>query len=239
VDLHAPRSRYMGETAIELLRLTFMPIPFLELLDGAQPQGPTLEPATESTLVRDRMVHRALAIRRAVSSGSLAGVDPWSASFLLLVDMSRERCVDAGAQHAWKSAVRHLSDYTAAYLNPTELEEIWNRIRSSPCYRDIAGEHKTWADLFAAISQRNAPQIAKLGSELLEPHVFIAEDDLAYLTTVTAAAYVRMAEIAQARGLLQAQWNRFDHAGPFDLPLRELVALTQPAGAAALAQTAP
>ena len=51
--------------------------------------------------------------------------------------------------------------------------------------------------------------------------------------------YVRMGEIAQARSLLQAQWNRFNHAGQFDLPMRELLALTQSAGTEALARTTP
>jgi len=103
----------------------------------------------------------------------------------------------------------------------------------------VTGEHKTWADLLAAISQRNAPEIVKLGTELLGPHPSNAEDELAYLTTVTAAAYVRMGEIAQARNLLQAQWRRFNHAGQFDLALRDLLALTQSAGTETIAQAAP
>jgi hypothetical protein len=103
----------------------------------------------------------------------------------------------------------------------------------------VAGQHKAWADLLAAISQRNAPEIVKFGTELLRPQRPTAEDDLAYLTTVTAAAYVRMGEIAQARSLLQAQWRRFNHAGQFDLALRELLALTRSAGTETIAQVTP
>ena len=47
------------------------------------------------------------------------------------------------------------------------------------------------------------------------------------LTTVTAAALVGAGDKVQARDLLQAQWSRFDHAGTFDLALRELQALTR------------
>jgi hypothetical protein len=130
-------------------------------------------------------------------------------------------------------------DDTAAYLNPAELEEIWNKVISSPCYRYVTGEHKAWADLLAAIAHRNAPEIVKLGTELLEPRTSNSEDDLAYLTTVTAAAHVRMGEIAQARSLLQAQWRRFNHAGQFDLALRELLAQTRSAGTETIAQAAP
>jgi hypothetical protein len=45
-----------------------------------------------------------------------------------------------------------------------------------------------WADLLAAISHRNAPEIVKLGTELLGSHTSHSEDDLAYLKTVTVAA---------------------------------------------------
>jgi spermidine synthase len=239
VDLNAPRLRYMRENAVELPALTVMPIPFLELLDGDAPRGPTAEPAANSALFRDRLVRRALEIRRAVSSGSLFNLDPQSATYLSRVDMSQDRCAEKEGQNAWKTAIRSISDDTAAYLNPAELEEIWNRVMVSPCYRNVPGELKTWADLLAAISRRNARQIVKLGSELLLPQTSNSSDELAYLTTVTAAAHVRMGEIAQARSVLQAQWPRFNHGGPFEFALREMLALTRSDGTERIARAAP
>jgi spermidine synthase len=235
VDLNAPRLRYMRENALELPSLTLLPMPFLELLDGSAPQGPTVEPSTNSVLFRDRFVQRALDVRHAVSVGSVFNLDPLSASYLLRIGMSRDQCAAAAAPDSWKSAIRSISDETAAYLKPDELEELWNKVKSSPCYRDVPGEHKTWADLFAAISQRNAAQIAQLGAELLASRASRSDDDVAYLTTVSAAAYLRMGERAQARNLLLAQWRRFNHAGQFDLALRELLALTRSAGTDAMA----
>ena len=239
VDLNAPRSRYMRENAVELPALTVLPIPFLELLGGAAPRGPTVEPAANSALFRDRLVRRALEIRHAVSSGSLDTLDPLSATYLWRIDMSQERCAAKEGQNEWQDAVRNISDYTAAYLNAGELEVIWSKVLSSPCYRDVPGNHKAWADLSAAIAQRNALKIVKLGTELLGPNASNSDKDLAYLTTVTAAAYVGMGEIAQARSLLQAQSRRFIHAGQFNLALRDLVALTRPAGIEKIAKEAP
>ena len=227
VDLNAPRLRYMRENAMELPALTVLPIPFLELLDGAGLRGPTAEPAANSVLFRDRLVRRALGIRRAVSTGSLFDLDPQSAAYLSRIDMGQERCGEKEGQDAWKTSIRNISDETAPYLNPAELEEIWNKVLSSPCYRDVPGEHKTWADLLAAISQRNASAIVKHGTELLGSNSATSADDLAYLTTVTAAAHVRMGEPAQARRLLRAQWRRLNHTGQFDLALRDIAALTR------------
>jgi spermidine synthase len=228
VDLNAPRLRFILANAGELPSLTDMPIPYVEFLAGGDAtRGPTMEPSTNSLLSRDVLVRRALAIRRAVSDGNLKGLDPSIASYVMLIDASRDACTDTVAQNAWKMAARNISDRTAAYLNAAEQEQIWNKVTSSPCYRDAAAEQKTWVDLFAAISQRNTSDIVKFGTDLLSPQVPNSGADLAYLTTVTAAAYVKMGQIPLARSLLQDQLKRFDHSGPYWFPLLNLLLLTQ------------
>jgi hypothetical protein len=91
----------------------------------------------------------------------------------------------------------------------------------------------------AAIAHRDSAQIVKLGTELLRSQSSTSEDDVAYLTTVTVTACVRMGDITQARSLLQANWRRFNHAGRFELALRDLLALTRSLGADRIAQEAP
>jgi spermidine synthase len=234
VDLNAPRLRYLRQNAVELPALTVLPVPLMELLAGTAPsQGPTAEPAIDSALFRDRLVRRAVEIRRAVSSGSLDNLDPLSARYLWLIDTARERCASKEAQDAWQDAVRNISDDTAAYLNAAELEEIWDKVTSSPCYREVTGAHKAWPDLLAAIAQRSAPDIARLGTELLGSDSSPSDNDLAYLTTVTAAAQIRMGEIAHARRLLS---RRLNHAGQFEFALRALLARTRSAGPDTTAQ---
>lgn len=228
VDLQAPRSRYLRENAMELPALTLLPVPFLELLDEAKPRAETSEPAAGSAVVRDRFVLRALDIRRALMSGSLDGLDPASARYLWLVGTGKAACGAAPAQAAWVDAVRNLSDETAAYLTPPELEPLWASILASPCYREVGTEQAAWVDLFVAIAHRDAPRIVRLGTRLLASVSVHSDSDIAYLTTVTAAAYVSQGDTAGARRLLERQCSRFHHAGPFDLALRDLRALTGP-----------
>jgi spermidine synthase len=228
VDLNAPRLRFMGANASELPKLTVMPIPFLEFLtSGAASRAPTVEPSPDSTLVRDRAVRLAIAIRRAVMDGAIADLDPAIASHVMIIDADRGGCVDTGAQNAWKIAIRNISDDTAAYLSAAELEPIWNRIKSSPCYRAAAIEQKKWVDLFAAIALRNSSEIVKYGSDLLASTTPITETDLAYLATVTALAYIHTDQNAQARSLLQQQSRRLDPSESHWFPLVNLLALTK------------
>jgi hypothetical protein len=229
VDLNAPRLRYMGKNAIELPALTVLPIPLRELLEGRASTAATLEPAAIGALFRDRLVQRALDVRTAVSTGNRFNLDPLSAFYLSQLDLDASRCASKAQQDAWIHALFAISDETAAFLNPGELAGIWDKLRASSCYRDISGEPKKWADLLAAVSQRDALQISRLGTELLGSTSSKSNQELAFLTTVTAAALVGMRDNAQAAQVLQAQWNRFDHAGTFDLALRQLLALTRSA----------
>jgi spermidine synthase len=227
VDLNAPRLRYLRSNAMELPALTVLPIPFLELIDGAAPRGATLPPSANSGVIRDRLVQRALDIRRALLSGRLDDLDPATARYLWLARAAADHCATAPARSEWQDAVRNISDETAAYLNPAELEAVWSQVQSSPCYRQATGADKAWVDLWAAIARRDSPAIAGLGAGLLAPPSADSNSDLAYLTTVIAAADVRMGERAKAQTLLQAQWDRFDHSGQFEFALRELRALTR------------
>lgn len=227
VDLNAPRLRYLRANAIELPALTVLPIPFLEMIGGAPPSGATLEPSASSGVVRDRLVQRALDIRRALMSGTADDLDPATARYLWLLGTNADGCTAPPARSAWQDAVSNISDDTAPYLNPAELEAVWSRVESSPCYRDATGTDKAWLDLWAAIARRDSPAIAGLGTNLLAPPAADSDKERAYLTTVTAAADVSMGQDARAQSLLQAEWDRFDHTGQFAFALRELRALTQ------------
>ena len=116
---------------------------------------------------------------------------------------------------------------------------IRRRYETRPDILSFPSADGSFARIVRATLAAEHPEIVKLGTELLEPRTSNSDDDLAYLTTVTAAAHIRMGEIAQARSLLQAQWRRFNHAGQFDLALRELLALTRSAGTETIAHAAP
>jgi spermidine synthase len=236
VDLNAPRLRFMQKNATELVRLTLLPVPFLDLLRDDSPRGPTREPSKNSRLRRDAAVRRALAIHHALATGRVEDLDPLSASSLLLIGVSGERCADPGALAAWMAQVRWLSDSTANFLSPPELADVWGKIRSSACYRGLGGDDKAWVDLLSAVAARDAQEIVRLGAPLLQSPTFAAKDKRDYLATATGAAYVRLGQAPQALRLLGSQWHRLDEGGDYGLALRQLIALTLPQSGEALVQ---
>jgi hypothetical protein len=151
-----------------------------------------------------------------------------SAYDLMLIDSDPDGCAGQELQKAWKMAVRSISDLTATYLTPAELDAIWNKITSSACYRNAAPDQKTWPDLLFAISRRDAPDVVKFGTSLLVGQTSNSGPDLTYLTTVVAAAYIQMGQNAAAHRLLEEQWSKCDHSGPYRISLLSLLALSRP-----------
>jgi len=226
VDLNAPRLRFMGANAFALPRLTRVSIPVLDLLRADNVVGPTAMPSEHSKLPRHALVRHALALRRALSSGRLDELDTMSAVYVLLLRTSATQCADPHVQDTWRMAARNVSAMTASYLSPTELADVSSNIRSMPCYRE-SGPHRAWADLLAAVAARNAAEMVSIGDRLLETTSSLSTDERTYLTTVVAAGYIRLGQLAQARDLLVAQWDGLDHRGELALSLSELRALAQ------------
>ncbi|MGA8708700.1 MAG: hypothetical protein WB646_17140 [Steroidobacteraceae bacterium] len=237
VDLNAARTRFLRQSAIDLPALTVLPIPVLELLGGAVPPDPTVEPAANSALFRDGLVRRAIQIRDAMASGDLNGLDPVSARSIARLAMAPARCVAPDGQTQWLAAAEALSEATASYLSREEQTQIWRRIESTPCYATLAGEPRNRVDLLAAMGRRDAARMAQLGALLLATSAGQPAKRVTYLTVATVAACVRLGDLAQGRTILTAQWARVRDAGMYSLALRDLAAITGAIGAPAMRGT--
>jgi hypothetical protein len=236
VDLNAPRLRFLTKDAFDLPRLTLLPAPILDMLRADGPTGPTLEPSRLSVLQRDKNVRRALAIRRALTSGKLDDLNASTAAWLRLAVTSGEACTDLAGQNAWTASIQAVSSMTASYLSPTELADVWSRIKETPCYREATSDQRGWADLLAAVAARDTGEIVRLGARLLRQPGGLDKDDLNYLTTVVATALLRRGEAQHARALLAAVWNQLDHSGQLSFSLKELLALALRGDGRAFAQ---
>jgi spermidine synthase len=226
VDLNAPRLRFMKAEANSLSRLSTLPFPFLEFFQKWPTRDATLKPSDRSFLSRDEGVRRSLAIRRAITEGALSDLDPKTVGALMTLDASPSQCASTDGNAAWLVSTRFVSDATAPYLTASELAPIWAKITSSPCYRAVLSETRMWADLFRATAARDAAEIARVGTALLQERPSRAKDELSYLTIAIALADIRMGDPAEASGLLQRQWKELDHSEPYGIPLSELLVIS-------------
>jgi spermidine synthase len=228
VDLNAPRLRYEQRSAFDLPNLTSLPVPLVELVGGRMPAATTVPPPSNSTVLRDVMVRRALAIRDATATGRLKDDKyPFLPIDLLTIDAPAARCADPMIQRAWQSAVRQISDFTTTYLGQKDLEGIWHRILSSPCYQ-TKGLHSTWADLMAALAQRDTARVSSVGETLLGlPRSTVSDDEKAFVLTAVAAADISSGNLERARTLLESVSAGIKVPPTYSFALRDLLALSR------------
>ncbi len=166
VSLHAPRSRYLGESAVDLTRLHVAPIPVAEMLDpyvqrNDQPHttGSYFAPAqsrdTAARLVQalstDALTAThgdvAPAIREGLESGACAG--PVEDEHLLMQRLG------------W------LAGATNPYLRGKSLDRMWDRLGQRLCSDRLSPEIRDWFLLHRAVGRRDAPAMLQISRRLI------------------------------------------------------------------------
>jgi hypothetical protein len=229
VDLNAPRMRFLSGNVTELPSLATLPLPLLDLLEGAPGvNGPYAAPPAQSQLFRDGLVRQSLNIRDAFrDAGSpSATLDISVMRSLMLIDSSEAWCRHPASRVAWRSAVVTISDLTSPYLPASELQPIWDRVRASPCYRTLETEQRRWIDLLSATAARDVNAVAELGDALLkEPGSHLTHNEIGFALVATAAAEIGRGHSKAAAQLLEARWTNA-HPEIYQLPLLQLLALS-------------
>ena len=234
VDANAARLRFTQREASELVRLSVLPVPMIEMLASGDWAGAPIMASGKGTLERDDSVRTARQVRGAIVSGKLDGLSPVMARDVLLATLS-EPCSDPHTLEVWRRAIRSVGSNTVAYLTPDESQPMWEKVKTSTCYRASAGSARTWADLLLALGARDSSAIMQSGLSLLAaqgPESLNAEE-LEFVLTATATAQIGSGPPAEARALLEAQWPRLSFSEAYRLPLIKLRALSESATRAA------
>jgi hypothetical protein len=223
VDQNAAKFRFINRNALPLVELTMLPLPFTEL---ALPQWPTLSPAVSSEFARgyrETLVARAELVASSVGRNELDQVPAAIARDALIAMAVDGGCASAGRRRVWTEAVTGLAGHTTAFLPYDGLQDMWERIAASECYRSSSVEEALWPDFLHAVARRDRPEIVRLGRALAEQgYVDRQSESAGYVLTAVGAALYGMGRKAEAAALV-AGWSEEGRAGgEFALALQVL-----------------
>jgi hypothetical protein len=113
-------------------------------------------------------------------------------------------------------------------LSAGEAQAVWDRIGRAPCAAQLAPDERQWIDLFRAVGERSAPDMARIAEALLAKTSGLPSGHRQYLLAAGMAGYLAQGLRAEAATL----WNRYpadaDRTG--DIGLRLLYAHAFPSG---------
>jgi len=195
LDLAAVRARYLKEQAFELVNLTSLATPFMEMLG---------EPPTTKANPEARAIFQSLLAAKSPPP-------PMSDDTWLLIrsvqSLIRQTCPTGSwgsveIEKAWLPFLKILANQTLPYLSITEMATLWTAIESFPCSSYLPPGARNWFNLYKAVSNRNLEAMLQLASTLLP-----ASDpaDQNYLLTVALVAQLALKHPQEALAL----WQRY------------------------------
>jgi spermidine synthase len=225
VDQNAAKFRFMNRNALPLVELTMLPVPVLELALPDWTTAPPGPPPEFGQGYREVLVSRAKIVAMSFATGNVNDLPPTLAASANMLNVETEACRDPGNRRAWLAAVLELSGQTSSYLPYSELLPMWRAIQSSGCYASATLAERIWPDFLHAVARRDRPEIARLGTELLQRQMVRTRSDEAGLVlAAVAASMYGSGNIGAAGDFIRAWSLMLGDRDPHALALRILAA---------------
>ena len=181
LDLNAAKARFMNAVSSDIVNLAVAPLPAMEMLGdkgGSERSGLSMQP--KPWLRKAGLTRQALAGRQYLLEGSpdqLERVDvalrsDFELTRLLAIDCVQSRRTVTGTH------LHVLADTLIPYLTREETRGIWRKLMDAPCYSRLSELDRQWVALYAAVGERNATEMTRLGELLFRRKDVVRKDYL-------------------------------------------------------------
>ena len=191
LDLNAARHRYTERSAVEVVTLTNLGVPVLEMLERRRREG-SINPMYSGALSFDRIenTRRAAYIRDYLIDPRTPAPVAITAQMQKDIEMVKLRlldCREAREQDVWLQALVAIAQEMNPFLPPEEAERVWQRLVAAPCHAGLATSQQQWIELLRAIGRRDAARMGELGAQMLAAQAEINADsrELLWMAALT------------------------------------------------------
>jgi hypothetical protein len=188
VDLNAPRARILRQNAAQLTRLSTLPLPFFELLTGAEQRRERTVFSPNSSSSRDKLVGQATALRDAWETAKYDSLSPSAARTFLTLYSPKEECSKPGVRRAWLDSAYYIASNTNVALASNELRVIWDRLAATPCAQQLSKQDRDMFALLQAVALRDVERVAEIGAALYAAGYDFQDGSLQSLALIATAA---------------------------------------------------
>jgi predicted membrane-bound spermidine synthase len=208
LDLNAARSRFMDQSASELVGLVNQGVPLLELLEPSRPRRP-VNPLFEGAYAFERINHTRVAWYARNFLVNAAPPAPQAVPTQLqkdleLVKLRLLECRDPARGDVWLHSALRVAQVMNPFLAAEDARAPWLRARRAPCFARLQDYQREWLELFDAVAARDPARMARLGGLLLESQVDASREAHEYLLAAALAGRLARGEREAALEL----WTR-------------------------------
>lgn len=213
LDQNAARTRFLGASAQDILKLGYEPLPVVEMLAGSDAKHSSTNVTFSSAYPKTKAVTTAMALRDYYLQGFFLPVykDIVTAENRGYAEQLKSIFSDCGA--TLSNPNRRIFLFNVAknmfpYLTPAESSAVWKKLESGFCVRNLTQTEKNYITLFKAIGSRDAKNIVASAQTILETEQDITRARLRYVMAAEMLGEVAQGNRTESAGLWSVYRNR-------------------------------
>jgi len=207
LDTHAAKFRFLQSDARQFVNFGNGGVPALPMIEGrserSQPSHDGHEFMTRIEL--SRRAHYAHAFYTGAKPPEPVGLPRVLQKDLELTRLRGFECHDPQSFDIWFHSLYEVARLVNPWLTRAQAKQIWQKLESTPCYAKLPADYQRWIELFAAVGDRDAKQMAAMGEKLLEGTFTLPRGHRRYLLTSAMTGYLSLGDRAKALAL----WQRY------------------------------
>jgi len=199
LDLRAAKARYLTSHSSDLVALTYQPIPVLRYLSPEQPL--TTDTVTNTTTPSIVKFHQtAIAVYDAyINVNALPGHVPDKYNVVLTnISNVLQRCYTINTTD-WVDNLLEMNSVTTPFLNRAQLNQVWQKMHNSRCYRQLPDPQKDWLALMLAVANKDAGKMTGVAQWLLQHNVAANERHYDFLVGIAMLGELLLKRNDQAK----------------------------------------
>ena len=221
VELKAPRSRYLNESAVQFSLTRDSGVPVLELLGkGNSPAGQSVTPSAH--YIPSRQFQLAKIIERSFTnsayipySDQLPEKFQFEVQYLLNSYLS---CTTELKEESYTlESLLRIARLVNPYLDKASATQFWQKFIGVPCYNGLTNQTKNWIALHAATGARNQVQMFDLSQKIFQDSESLNKAETEYLILAGLSGLIAQGETAMAKTFWEK--HSVNYAGDMDVPL--------------------
>jgi spermidine synthase len=228
LDQNAARTRFLRANAQDLLDLSHLLLPALDLLAGVHPSQETTHITPSDVFYPSKFAYASAALRDYCLKGNFDRQDE------IIPVKIRENILKfkqgfCDCRPGPDQIQRFFSLYNASvmmtsYLEPRELDDIWEKVGSGPCAITLSATEKNWVALFKALGDRDAPAMVSIAKTILDNEMQLPRAAEKYLVAAGMTGSLMQGDKQEAYNLWTTFRSDIFDANEPDLLFRMLAA---------------
>jgi len=185
LDLNAVKMRYLARSYKDLTAISISPLPVLQMLSGIKNDREKTDISPYPFYIQHKKAVQAMRIMGYLSGARNLKLPSQIQFEAEIASLNNSECGSIDPK-LWEEALNFTALQTVPFLSVKELDKIWSKIESRPCFRSLPPRALETFRLVRAVSKRDGRAMADIAAKILKKNKKVS--DIPYPEYVFGAA---------------------------------------------------